>query len=198
MSLTHCYISINQPLHKGQTSGQAHLQSKVFHAVVSLDSHFLTFGMCLRRSCKPANGFTICLADDDVGLVISAELGWREPNESLRYRQHNRTPNSSASPFILARNSSSSVGTGIASGGNSAPGSRAIESASTRVKEDSNDSVEPRDCCTSSKLEAEHSNVGSPPKEANASEDSVGLVKVSPSVILEVLFEEATLLAPIA
>src|SRR6266566_5284938 len=122
--------------------------------------------MCLRRSYKPANGFTICLADDDVGLVISAELGWLEPNETLGYRKDNRTPNSSASPLILARNSSSSVGTGVASGGNSDPGSRAIESTSTRVKEDSNDSVEPRDCCTSSKLEAEHSNVSPPPKEA--------------------------------
>ena len=85
----------------------------------------------------------------------------------------------------------------MASGGNFDPGSRTIESASTRVKEDSNDSVESRDCCTSSKLEAEHSNVA-PPPDANASEDSVGLVKVSPSVILGVLFEEAPFLAPIA
>ena len=197
MSLTHCYISNNRSLHERQTGVQAHLQSKVFHAVVSLDGHFLTSGVCLRRSCKPANGFTICLADDDVGLMISTELGWRKPKESLGYRQHNRTPNSSASPPILARNSSSSVGTGVASSDNSGPCSRAVESASTRVKEDSNDSVEPRHCCTSSKLDAEHANVGPPPKEANASEDSVGLVKVSPSVILGVSFEGA-LLAPIA
>ena len=154
--------------------------------------------MCLGRSCKPANGFTICLADDDVGLVISAELGWREPNECQGYREHNRTPNSSASALILARNSSSSVGTGVKSGGNSDPGSITNESDSTRVKEVSNDSVEPQDCCTSSKLEAEHSNVGPPPKDANASEHSVGLVKVSPSVIFGVLFEGAPLLAPIA
>jgi hypothetical protein len=197
MSLTHCYISINRSLHKRKISGQAYLQSKVFHAVISLDGHFLTPGMCLRRSCKPANGFTICLADDNVGLVISAELGWHELNENLGYRQRNRTPNSSASPLILARNSSSSVGTGVTSGGNSDPGSR-TESAPTRVKEDSNDSVEPRDFCTSSKLEAEHSNVDPPAKEANVSEDSAGLVEVSPSVILRVLFEEAPSLAPIA
>ena len=99
----------------------------------------------------------------------------------LEYRQHKCTPNSSASPLILARNSSSSVGTGVASGGNSDPGSRTIESGSTRVKEESNDSVESQDFCTSSKLEAEHSNVVPSPKEANASEDWVGLVKVSPS-----------------
>jgi hypothetical protein len=99
---------------------------------------------------------------------------------------------------MVARNSSSSVGTGVASGGNSDPGSIAIESASTRVKEDSKDSVEQRDCCTSSKLEDEHSNVGPAPKWANASEDSAGLVKVSPSVILGVLFEEGPLPAPIA
>jgi hypothetical protein len=157
--------------------------------------------MCLRRSCKPAHGFTICLADDDIGLVISAKLRWREPNESLGYRHHNRTPNSSASPLILERNSSSSVGTGVASGGNSEPGLKAIASASTRVKEDSSESVEPHDCCTNSKLDVEHSNVVPKPKEANSSEDCldwVGLVKVSPSVIFGLLLEEAPLLAPIA
>ena len=67
-----------------------------------------------------------------------------------------------------------------------------------RVKEDSNDSVEPQGCYTSSKLEAAHSDVSPPVNEANGSEDSVGLLKESPSVILGVLFAEAPFLAPIA
>jgi hypothetical protein len=117
-------------------------------------------------------------------------LGASKWPEYRQYRQHKRTPNSSASPVILARNSSSSVGTGVASGDNSDPGSRTIESDSTRVKEESNDSVESQDFCTSSKLEAEHSNVVPSPKEANASVDWVGLVKVCPSVILGVFLEE--------
>ncbi len=85
---------------------------------------------------------------------------------------------------------------GVASGGDSDLSSRAAQSASTSVEEDSDDSEEPRDCCTSSKLEAELSNVDPPPKEGNTSENSVGLMQVSPSVILGVLFEEAPLPAP--
>jgi hypothetical protein len=112
--------------------------------------------------------------------------------------KYSRTPNSSVSPHMPARNSSSSVGMGVASGGDSGPGSRASGSASTRVKEESNDSVEPYGCFTTSKLETEHSNVD-PPKEDNVSEDSIGLVTTSPLVILGALtFEEAPFMAPIA
>jgi hypothetical protein len=87
---------------------------------------------------------------------------------------------------MLARNSSSSVGMGVASGGEggeSDSGSRASESASTRVKEESNDSVDLRDCLTISMLETEQSNVD-PPK---VSEDSIGLVTISPLVMFRVL-----------
>lgn len=56
-----------------------HPQSKVFLPVISLDSHLLTTCLRFRRSSKPADRFTICLAEDDVGLVVSAELALREP-----------------------------------------------------------------------------------------------------------------------
>lgn len=121
----------------------------------------------------------------------------RELKGSQRYREHSRTPNSSVSPFMQARNSSSSVGMGVASGGDSDPGSSASGSASTRVKEESNDSVEPQGCFTTSRLETEHSNVD-PLNEGNVSEDSIGLVTISPLVILRVSFEEAPFMAPIA
>ena len=199
MSLTHCYISTNQRRKKaGRADKWAHLQCQVLR-VISLDGHFLTSGLCLRRSRKPANGLTIRLADDDVGLVVSAELSSRESRDSPRHKQqHSHTPNSSVSPHMLARNSSSSVGMGVASGGDSDPGSRASGSVSTSVKEESNDSVDPYGCFTTSKLETEHSNVD-PPKEDNVSEDSIGLVTTSPLVILGTLiFEAALFMAPIA
>jgi hypothetical protein len=89
---------------------------------------------------------------------------------------------------------------GVASGGgggDSDPGSRASGSASTRVKEESNDSVEPQDRSTTSRLEIEHSNVD-PLREGNVSEDSIGLATISPLVIPRVSFEEAPPMVPIA
>ncbi len=98
------------------------------------------------------------------------------------YIQRGRTPNSSVSPLMLARNSSSSVGTGVKGGGDSNSGSKASDSASTRVKEERDDPTELRDRFTTSKPETEHSNVD-PSKEDSASEDSVGLETISSSVI---------------
>jgi len=83
---------------------------------------------------------------------------------------------------MLARNSSSSVGTGVKGGGDSNSGSKASDSASTRVKEERDDPTELRDRFTTSKPETEHSNVD-PSKEDSASEDSVGLETISSSVI---------------
>jgi len=99
------------------------------------------------------------------------------------YRQRRRTPNSSVSPLMLARNSSSSVGTGVKGGGDSDSGSKASDSASMRVKEEERDDpTELRDRFTTSKPETEHFNVD-PSKEDSASEDSVGLETISSSVI---------------
>jgi len=106
-------------------------------------------------------------------------------------RQRGRTPNSSTSPSMLVRNSSSSVGTGIMGDRDSDSGSADPESVSTRVKEDSDDPEEPRDCPTTSKLESERSSMG-PPKEDSTPEDSVGFVTISLSVNFAGLFEEAT------
>ena len=76
---------------------------------------FSTSSTCLRRSFKPANGFTICLADDDVGLVISAELGRCEPNETLRlgaskWLEYKRTPIHISEKFLLFSRYGSRVG----------------------------------------------------------------------------------------
>jgi hypothetical protein len=98
------------------------------------------------------------------------------------YRQRERTPNSSVSPLMLARNSSSSVGTGVDAGGDSDSGFKTSDSASMRVKEERDDPTELRDRFTTSKPATEHSNVV-PSKEDSASEDSVGLETISSSVI---------------
>ena len=98
---------------------------------------------------------------------------------------------------MLARNSSSSVGTGVTGLGDSDSGSRASGSASMRVNEECDDPAELRDCFTTSKSETEDSNVASP-KEVSVSEDSVGLETISSSVIRARLLEEAPLLAPMA
>src|SRR6266705_450036 len=75
LDISHPLLIFNRlAFHTIQTATQAHLQRMVLYPIVSLDGHFLTACLYLRRSCKPANGFTICLADYDVGLVVSAEL----------------------------------------------------------------------------------------------------------------------------
>jgi hypothetical protein len=109
--------------------------------------------------------------------------------------QHRDTPNSSISPLMLARNSSSSVGWGIAGGCDSNSGSRPSWSTSTREKEETVDSAESRDPFTSSEFNMEHSNVDLPREEDGASKDSIVLVTISPSVILGELFEVTPLMA---
>jgi hypothetical protein len=98
---------------------------------------------------------------------------------------------------MLARNSSSSVGTGVSGGGDPESDSRASESASMRVKEERDDPAEPRYRLKTSKLEAEQFNEDSP-KEDSASEDSIGLVTISSSVIRGGLLEPPPFMAPMA
>ena len=98
---------------------------------------------------------------------------------------------------MFARNSSSSVGTGVSGGGDPESGSRAPESPSMRVKEECDDPAEPRHRLTISKLEAEQSNEDSL-KEDSASEDSIGLVTISSSVIRGGLLEPPPFMAPMA
>jgi len=99
---------------------------------------------------------------------------------------------------MLARNSSSSVGTAVDSEGGGGGGfsdsssGASGGSASTSVKEDDDDPVEPRGCFTNSKLET----VVDPPKEGGTSGDSIGLVTISSLVILGGSLEEAPLLMP--
>jgi hypothetical protein len=112
--------------------------------------------------------------------------------------QRRLTPNSSVSPHMLARNSSSSVGTGVADdASDSDSGSRVSESASMRVNEECEDPAEPRDRFTTSKLETELSNAASL-KENSVSEDSIGLETISLSVIRGGVLEEAPPMAPMA
>src|SRR5712691_6805274 len=120
-----------------------------------------------------------------------------KPEVKWEYKHHRRTPNSSVSPVMVVRNSSSSVGTGVSGGGDPDSGSRASESASMRVKEECDDPAEPRDRLTTSKLETEQSNEDSP-KEDSASEDSIGLVTTSSSVIRGGLLKQPPFMAPMA
>jgi hypothetical protein len=122
-----------------------------------------------------------------------------KPGVKWEYKHHRRTPNSSVSPVMLARNSSSSVGTGVSGSADPDPdsGSRASELASMRVKEECDDPAEPRDRHTTSELQTEQSNEDSP-KEDGTSEDSIGLVTTSLSVIRGGLLEPLPFMVPMA